>query len=82
MKDQELNLSKDLIYSLTLNLPSFLNGIIHLPFLALSVIILYIGIWLGQPTVKSLVRLHGCADLSDSILVANANHFRFQQDKG
>ena len=35
----------------------------------------------GQPTVKSLVRLHGCAGWLGSILVAKANHFWFQQGK-
>ena len=35
----------------------------------------------GQPTVYSLVRPHGCAGKPGSILVAKANHFRFQQDK-
>ena len=70
---------------LTLNLPIFLNGIIHLPFWELSIIILGISrleLEVGQPTVQSLVRLYGCEDCPDSILVAKTNHFRFQQDKG
>ena len=54
----------------------FLNGIIHLTFLALSVIILRdIKMKVVQPTVQSLVRLHRCAGWPKSILVAGANHF-------
>ena len=32
--------------------------------------------------VHSLVQLHGCAGWPGYILVAKANYFRFQQDKG
>ena len=49
---------------LILTMPNFLNGIIRLALLALSTIFLGISrseLKVGQPTVQSLVRLHGCA---------------------
>ena len=48
--------------------------------MVLSVIILGISRWklyIGQPTVQSLFRLHGSAGWSGSILVLKANHFWF-----
>ena len=97
-----------------LTMQNFLNGIIHLTFLELSIIILGVtrweleykkkeplkkaqinkianvvgSVWLSlfmDGSVKCevdqcLVRLHGCAGWSDSMLVAKAIHFR--QDKG
>ena len=46
------------IFLTSLNLLNFLNGIIHLPFLELSIIIVGISRWklkVGKPTVESLV---------------------------
>ena len=50
---------------LTLILQNFLNGIIDLPFMTLSIIfgISRCELEVGQPTVKSLVRLHGSAKI-------------------
>ena len=70
--------------NLTLNLPNFLNGIIHLPSLALSIFILGISrrkLEVGLPTVSNLVRLHGCAGWPGNILVAKTDHFWFWRDK-
>ena len=50
---------------------NFFNKIIHLLFLELSMSFLRISrreLEVGQPTVQSLVRLHGCADWPGSIL--------------
>ena len=69
----------------TLNLLNFLNGIIHLLFLELSITFLEIQRWelkVGQPTAWSLVSLHRWADWPISILLVNVNRFRFQQSKG
>ena len=52
---------------LILNLQNSLNGIIHLQFLKLSIFISGISRWeleVGQPTVYSQVRLHGCTGWS------------------
>jgi hypothetical protein len=38
--------------------------------------------YIGQPTVLSLVRLHGCTDWPGSILVIKTCHFIVQQVKG
>ena len=58
---------------LTFNLLNFFNRIIHIPFLELSIIILRVSRWkleVGQP--------RGRAGWPGSILMAKANHFRFQ----
>ena len=58
--------SNEMFDFLTLTMSHFLNGIIHHTFLELSIIILGISRWeleVGQPTVLSLVRLHGCLAL-------------------
>ena len=59
------------------NNPPSISGIV-------SIIILGISRWkhkVGQPSVQSLVRLHGCAGWPGSILVAKASLFRCWQDK-
>ena len=78
------SLTRKLSHLYTLNLLYFLYGTIYLPFLELSIISFREGenLKVGQPTVYRLDRKHGCADWFGSILVAKANHFRFQRDKG
>ena len=64
-----------LIFLLTLNLPNFLNGIIHLSVLELSSLILGISKWKLESWSANIIepaliyRLPGC------ILMAKANHF-------
>ena len=75
------------ILELTLiNLVNFLNGIIHLLCLEMSIInfrdIKMRTCRLSQQIVQSLVRLHRCTGWPGSILVAKADYFRFRQDKG
>ena len=52
------------LYLLSLNLPNFLNGIIRLPFMELSIIIF------------RDININGCAGWPGSILMAKGNHFR------
>ena len=75
--------NKENINIINLNMLKFLNGIIHHPFLEQSIFILGLSRWKlhGQPTVQSLVRLHGCAGRSGSKRLQKTNHFLFQQDK-
>ena len=54
---------------ITLTMPNFINGIIHLPFLALSIIIF------------RDIKMRTLSWSANSILVAKANHFWFWQDK-
>ena len=66
------------ILSLTLTMPNFLYGIIFLHFWHNPLSFLGITRWElehGQPTVQSLVRLHGCAGWPGSILATKTNHF-------
>ena len=70
------------VIQLTLNLLNFLNRIIHLPFLGLSIIIfgdIKMRIWFWS---ACLVKLRRCADRLSSILVAKTNHCHFLQDTG
>ena len=73
--------------SLTLHLLNFFKGIIQIPFLKLSWVIIFRDIKMStwswsESTVQSLVRLHDSADWPGSVLVAKANHSQFQQEKG
>ena len=65
------------IYSaLTLIMPNYLNGIIHLTFLALSVIIL------RNIKMKTWSWPANSIEPGQTALVTKANHFRSWQDKG
>ena len=74
------------IYSfifLTINLLNFLNGKIHFPFLELSIIIFRdIKVTSQQANSIEPGQTEGMCRLPGSKLVAKANHFQFQQDKG
>ena len=70
--------------TLTLNLLNYLNGILHLKFLELSIVIfkdIKITTWNWSATVQSLIRLHESVGWPGSILVAKVNQFQFQQGR-
>ena len=70
---------------LTLTMLNLLNRIIHLAFLAHSIIIftdIKMKTWSANSIVLGQALLHGCVDWPCCMLVAKTNHVWCWQDKG
>ena len=66
---------QDKVLNLNLKFLKWNTNVIHFPFLEPSITFLGISRWIYE------VGLPTCADWPGFIMVAKANHFRFQKDK-